>query len=34
MAWAWWSLVVVALADLYVRLLAAGVIHDPLFFRT
>jgi hypothetical protein len=34
MAWAWWSLIVVALADLYVRLLAAGVIHDPLFFRT
>jgi hypothetical protein len=29
MLWAWVSLVSVALADLYVRLLAAGVIVDP-----
>ena len=29
--WAWVSLVSVALADLYVRLLAAGVIVDPAF---
>src|SRR5919106_3133832 len=29
MRWAWVSLVSVALADLYVRLLAAGVIVDP-----
>ncbi|MGH2408117.1 MAG: succinate dehydrogenase [Candidatus Limnocylindrales bacterium] len=29
MAWAWSSLISVALADLYVRLLAAGVIMDP-----
>jgi hypothetical protein len=27
--WAWASLISVALADLYVRLLAAGVIADP-----
>jgi hypothetical protein len=33
MAWAWVSLIVVALADLYVRLLAAGVISDPLVVR-
>jgi hypothetical protein len=31
MLWAWTSLVSVALADLYVRLLAAGVIVDPAF---
>ena len=29
MQWAWVSLIVVALADLFVRLLAAGVISDP-----
>jgi hypothetical protein len=29
MLWAWVSLVSVALADLYVRLLAAGLIVDP-----
>jgi hypothetical protein len=29
MRWAWASLIVVALADLFVRLLAAGVIVDP-----
>jgi hypothetical protein len=29
---AWVSLVVVALADLYVRLVASGTIHDPRFF--
>ncbi len=29
---AWVSLVVVALADLYVRLVAAGAIHDPRLF--
>ena len=29
--WAWISLISVALADLYVRLLAAGVIVDPAF---
>jgi hypothetical protein len=27
--WAWFSLVVVALTDLYVRLVAAGTITDP-----
>ena len=32
MQWAWASLVVVALADLYVRLVASGVIHDVRFF--
>ena len=32
MQWAWASLIVVALADLYVRLLAAGVITDFQFF--
>jgi hypothetical protein len=30
--WAWASLIVVALADLFVRLLAAGVISDPHVF--
>ena len=30
--WAWISLVGVALADLYVRLVAAGVFHDPRIF--
>ena len=29
MFWAWISLISVALADLYVRLLAWGVIVDP-----
>jgi len=29
---AWVSLVVVALADVYVRLVASGTIHDPRFF--
>jgi hypothetical protein len=29
---AWISLVVVALADLYVRLVASGTITDPRFF--
>jgi hypothetical protein len=29
MLWAWVSLVSVALADLYVRLLAWGVLVDP-----
>jgi hypothetical protein len=32
MQWAWISLVSVALADLYVRLAAAGVFHDPRIF--
>jgi hypothetical protein len=32
MQYAWASLVWVALTDLYVRLLATGVIHDPRFF--
>jgi hypothetical protein len=32
MAWAWWSLVAVCAADLYVRLCSMGAIHDPLFF--
>lgn len=31
MAFAWLSLVFVALTDLYVRLVASGVIHDPGF---
>jgi hypothetical protein len=29
MAWAWASLITVTLADVYVRLLAVGVIVDP-----
>ena len=29
MAWAWASLITVTLADVYVRLLAVGVITDP-----
>ena len=29
MAWAWASLITVTLADVYVRLLALGVITDP-----
>jgi hypothetical protein len=29
MAWAWASLITVTLADVYVRLLALGVIVDP-----
>ena len=29
MAWAWVSFISVAMADLYVRLLAMGVITDP-----
>jgi hypothetical protein len=29
---AWMSLIVVGLADLYVRLVASGTIHDPRFF--
>jgi hypothetical protein len=29
MRWAWASLISVALADLYVRLLAMGVLTDP-----
>ncbi len=32
MRFAWASLVVVALADLYVRLVASGVFHDPRIF--
>jgi hypothetical protein len=32
MAWAWWSLVAVCAADLYVRLCSMGAIQDPLFF--
>ena len=32
MKWAWVSLVVVALADLYVRLLATGAFTDPILF--
>jgi hypothetical protein len=32
MPFAWASLVMVALADLYVRLVASGTIHDPRFF--
>jgi hypothetical protein len=31
MAWAWWSLFAVCFADLYVRLCATGVIHDPVY---
>jgi hypothetical protein len=30
MAWAWSSLISVTLADVYVRLLAFGVIRDPV----
>jgi hypothetical protein len=29
MGWAWISLISVSLADVYVRLLALGVISDP-----
>jgi hypothetical protein len=29
MGWAWISLISVTLADVYVRLLAVGVISDP-----
>jgi hypothetical protein len=32
MEWAWISLIVVGLTDLYVRLAAAGVFHDPRIF--
>jgi len=32
MQFAWASLIVVALADLYVRLVAAGVFSDPKIF--
>ena len=32
MLFAWSSLIVVALADLYIRLVATGTIHDPRFF--
>ena len=32
MAWAWVSLGVVALTDLYIRLASAGVFHDPRIF--
>jgi hypothetical protein len=32
MAWAWWSLLAVCFADLYVRLCSMGVINDPRFF--
>jgi hypothetical protein len=32
MAWAWWSLLAVCSADLYVRLCAMNVIQDPRFF--
>ncbi len=31
-AWAWASLFSVSIADIYVRLLLAGVIADPRFF--
>ena len=31
MVFAWISLCVVALSDLYVRLVASGTIHDPGF---
>ena len=30
MAWAWWSLLAVCSADLYVRLCSMGVIRDPI----
>jgi hypothetical protein len=29
---AWASLISVALADLYIRLVSAGAFHDPRFF--
>ncbi len=32
MRWAWASLISVALADLYIRLLAMGVISDPAIY--
>ncbi len=32
MGWAWWSLVAVCAADLYVRLCSMGVIQDPRLF--
>jgi hypothetical protein len=32
MEWAWASLIVVALSDLYVRLVAVGYLHDIRFF--
>jgi hypothetical protein len=28
-AWAWYSMFSVALTDVYIRLLMAGVIHEP-----
>jgi hypothetical protein len=32
MEWAWLSLAWVAIADLYIRLAAGGVFHDPRIF--
>jgi hypothetical protein len=32
MEWAWISLAVVCLTDLYIRLTANGVFHDPRIF--
>ncbi len=32
MQWAWFSLTTVALTDLYIRLAASGVFHDPRIF--
>ena len=32
MAWAWWSLLAVCFADLYVRMCSMGVFIDPRFF--
>jgi hypothetical protein len=32
MLFAWTSLIIVGLADLYVRLVATGTVHDPRFF--
>jgi hypothetical protein len=29
MAWAWWSLLFVCLADFYIRMCSMGVFHDP-----
>jgi len=30
--WAWFSLVFVGFTDVYIRLCATGVIHDPRLF--
>jgi hypothetical protein len=34
MGFAWWSLFAVSFADFYVRMLALGMIHDPVLYLT